>query len=97
MEFADAARLYNQREALFGHEITNYDKIANMQREFIPYSNLWITANNWYKNKDIWMEVEWERLDAVYAERFVEDSIKLLIGVIRFLRERGIETVLKIA
>jgi hypothetical protein len=43
------------------------------------------------------MNVDWERLDAVYAEKFVEDSIKLLVGVIRFLRDRGIDNVLKIA
>lgn len=68
-----------------------------MQREFAPYSNLWITTHNWFKNKDLWMQEEWNKLDAVYAEKFVEDSIKLLTGVIRFLKDRGIEAVLKIA
>lgn len=56
--------------------MTNYDKIYNMQREFTPYSNLWITSHNWFINKDLWMTEEWNKLDAVFAEKFFDDSIK---------------------
>lgn len=29
-------------------EMTDYNKIAKMVKEFTPYSNLWITAHNWF-------------------------------------------------
>jgi len=37
------------------------------------------------------MTIQWDKLDSVYAEKFVDESIKLMVGVIRFLRDRGIE------
>ena len=43
------------------------------------------------------MNDEWETIDAVAAERFVEDSTKLRNGVCRFFRERGITAVYDIA
>lgn len=43
------------------------------------------------------MNDEWETIDAVAAERFVEESIRLLTGVCRFFKERELTNVLKIA
>lgn len=44
-----------------------------MSKEFTPYSNLWLTANKWMTYHNSWLNDEWENLDAVEAERFVED------------------------
>lgn len=38
-----------------------------MVKEFTPYSNLWVTAYNWFNNITKWMNGEWETLDAVAA------------------------------
>jgi|APCry1669189070_1035195.scaffolds.fasta_scaffold448267_1 dynein heavy chain len=43
------------------------------------------------------MNDEWETIDAVAAERFVEDSIRVLTGVCRFFKERELNNVLKIS
>ena len=43
------------------------------------------------------MNDEWDSIDAVAAERFVEDSIRTLTGVCRFFKERELTNVLKIA
>lgn len=43
------------------------------------------------------MNDEWETIDAVSAERFVDDAIRTLTGVTRFFKERELLNVLKIA
>ena len=43
------------------------------------------------------MNGEWESLDAVAAEKFIEDSVRLIGTVIRFFKERDIVDILKIA
>lgn len=68
-----------------------------MQREFLPYSNLWITADNWIKNCNSWLNDPFETLDAPGAERFVDEGGRTLTGCMRFFRERQIEPILKIA
>lgn len=94
--FQEDARKFNSREALFGLDSTNYDKINAMVKEFTPYSNLWINADKWIEYQKIWMRDDLEMVDAVTAERFVEDAQRILTGVIRFFKERGHEGVLKI-
>lgn len=46
-----------------------------MQKEFAPYSNLWLTADKWTKYKASWLNDEFETVDAVAAEKFVEEVI----------------------
>ena len=57
-----------------------------MIKEFTPYSNLWITAHNWYDNIKKWLDGDFEDLDAVAAEKFVEDGSRILNGVIRHFK-----------
>lgn len=44
-----------------------------------------------------WLKDDFKTLDAVTAERFVEDSARLLNGVCRFFKERNIPAVFSIA
>lgn len=67
-----------------------------MIRDFQPYANLWISANRWFVGKQKWLNDEWEKVNAEEAERVVEDGIKNLGQVIRFMRDREITGVMKI-
>lgn len=49
-----------------------------MVRDFTPYSNLWLTANKWFTDSVKWLNGEWETLDAVEAEKFVEEGVRTL-------------------
>lgn len=93
----DEARKFNSRENLFDIKQSDYSKISTMVKSFQPYSNLWVTANKWFTNIERWMNGDWETLDAVAAEKFVEDSVRIIATVIRFFKERDIEAILKIA
>lgn len=68
-----------------------------MEKEFVPYYNMWITGDQWYKNKEAWLSGDWESLDAVAAEKFVEDSIQLLNKAIRSFKDRKIDIIMAIA
>ena len=95
--FEKQAQLFNSRELLFGMETTDYSKLKQMQKEFKPYSDLWLTANYWFENSVKWLDDPWETLNAPAVENFVEDSTKLMAGNIRFFKDKGITPMLKIA
>jgi len=61
-----------------------------MVKDFTPYSNLWITATNWFKNIDVWNNGSWEELDAPGCEKFVEDAYRLYNGVMRYFKDKDI-------
>lgn len=67
-----------------------------MSRDFQPYVNLWLTANKWFVGHQKWMKDSWETVNAEEAERVVEEGIKNLAQVIRFMRDREITGVMKI-
>lgn len=69
---------------------TDYGKIQQMVKEFTPYSNLWITAHQWFENTENWHNGDWDSLDAPAAERFMEESVRVLAGTTRFFKERDI-------
>ena len=93
----DDSRKYNNQETLFGLESSNFDQIGKMQREFINYSNLWLTTDTWLSNKDFWMECPWEQLNAEEVNKFVEEGTGKLQSVIRFFEGRSQKQVLQIA
>ena len=68
-----------------------------MAREFQPYSNLWNITHKWKVGNVEWLNGKWDELDAEEAEKFIEDSSRTLMGVIRHFKERDHAAVLKIA
>ena len=94
--YQEMARTFNHHESLFQTAITDYSKLTQMSKDFLPYSNLWITANKWFKYIQEWLNCEWEQLNAPEAEKFVEEAVRNLGSSIRFFRDRNITGVLKI-
>lgn len=93
---ADAKR-FNSRENLFEKEITDYSKVQEMAKDFLPYSNLWLITNNWINQIESWMNGEWGKINAEECEKFVEDSVKSLNHSIRYFKDKEIVHILKIA
>jgi dynein heavy chain len=67
-----------------------------MIKDFQPYSNLWLTTSNWFKNSVHWLNDEWETLDAEGCERFVEDAFKTMGQVNRYFKDKDIPAITKI-
>lgn len=64
-QFQEEARKFNSREVLFGLPTTDYQRLLRMVKDFMPFSNLWLTSTNWFKNKQLWLYDDWDKLDAV--------------------------------
>jgi dynein heavy chain len=47
-EFKERSKRFNNQENLFEREITDYTRVDQMAKEFLPYANLWITSRNWF-------------------------------------------------
>jgi dynein heavy chain, axonemal len=91
------ARRFNSRENLFERDITDYSKVNELNKDFVPYSNLWLTTTQWIKNIELWMYGQWFDIDADQCERFVEDALKNLLSSIRYFKDKEIVHILKIA
>lgn len=96
-KFQEDAKKFNNQEDLFDIERTDYNKLFQMVREFQPYSNLWLTTHRWKIGKVNWMTDPWAELNAVEAEKFVDDGSRNLQQVIRFFKDKDLGPMLKIA
>ena len=67
-----------------------------MVKDFKPYSDLWLTTNKWFENIHHWMNDEWEKLDADYCEKFMEEAYKTTAMVNKFFNDKDLAPILKI-
>ena len=57
---------------------------------------MWLIADDWRRNLDSWLHHPWEELDAPAAEKFVEDSLRVLVQTSKMFRDREMPSILKI-
>ena len=65
----ERARLFNSREALFGKDLTEYDRVSDIKKAFEPYLTLWESAQSWKTQFSNWMSCPFVTLDAETIER----------------------------
>lgn len=75
-ECLDTARMYNQREFLVGKEQRDYSALAQMVKDFQPFSNLWKTLRTWNTRSQAWMSDPWEKLDPEEIDTTFENCNK---------------------
>lgn len=95
--YQEQSKLFNSREQLFEVEISDYSLLGTLTKQFQPYSNLWLIASDWAKNLESWLNNSWDDLDAPSAEKFVEDSLRVLIQTAKQFRDKDLPQILKIA
>eukprot|EP00961_Rhodomonas_salina_P213074 2877591-Rhodomonas_salina.2 len=61
------------REILFGLEQTDYERVGRITKAFEPYSQLWISADDWFKSHDKWLNAPFPSLDPEQMERDLQD------------------------
>ena len=87
-EMQDTARMFSSREMLFDKMPTDFSKIGDIQKKFKPYYDLWTNVHCWLDRNPHWMNDEWANVDALGAEKFVEDGPKLLAGCLRVFKDK---------
>lgn len=78
------------REALFERETTDYSRLNSMIKDFQPYVNLWVNANKWFVGVKSWVNDPWDQVDAEAAEKILDEGLRSLAGVVRYMRDREI-------
>jgi len=58
------ARLYNTREVMFGREVTDYGRVAELKKTFDPYFVLWPNVDNWARMRQSIQEKPMVQLNA---------------------------------
>ena len=96
-ECINSAKIFNNREYLFGVEQTDYSQVQQCAKEFKPFSDLWLTTNKWHDRYAHWMYDEWETIDGAEIEETVETSSKTINTVLRHFRNRDMQTILPVA
>lgn len=79
----DTAALYRSRESKFGKDQTDYNQIDDLLDELTPYYNLWTQIFTWNKYGQKWSTDQWEKVDALKAEGFIENGYQVLLKSMR--------------
>ena len=68
------AMLYNNRERIFGKELTNYTKIQKLQKDFERYKNLWSQCFEFNNSYNSWFVDPLIKIDPEALEALVSES-----------------------
>jgi len=49
-----------------------------MAKDFLPYSNLWLTTRQWFKSHHSWLNDAWEKLNANDLDQTFENCNKVM-------------------
>ncbi|CAH3196981.1 unnamed protein product, partial [Porites evermanni] len=81
------ANTYNNRERLFGLPVTSYDKLGRLVKDFEPFKNMWLTASDWLKWYDSWMNDPLTTIDAEQLEQNVNNAFKTIFKCVKHFKE----------
>jgi len=97
-EAAQQSKKFNSREVLFGKESTDYSSLTALQKEWEPFSQLWVTAHHWISDSKEWISGEFSKIDAKYCENAIMNGVKALFKAVKALEKRDdADGVLRIA
>eukprot|EP00741_Cyanophora_paradoxa_P002452 tig00000076_g2377.t1 len=71
------ARLFNTREQLFEMPITEYSSLNKIVKDFEPYSQLWLTTNDWLNWKQVWLNDPFTSLNPEKMEKDLNGAWKI--------------------
>ena len=63
-----------------------YDKVGRLMREFEPYKNLWITASDWTRWQESWMNEALVNIDAELMATNVQAAFKTLHKSVKYFK-----------
>lgn len=94
-EAQEQGQLLNQRQKLFNMPVVPFENLLKLIKEFEPYKTLWITASDWLRAYEMWMDNPLLNVDADAVERNVTDMYKTMVKSVRVFAE--IEAVQEVA
>ena len=80
-------QLFSSRERLFGMEATKYEEVAQLTKDFEPYKNLWLTAQDWIKWRQTWMNGIFSSLNAEDVEKSLTNATKNMLKAVKTFKD----------
>jgi dynein heavy chain len=93
----EQALLFNMREGLFGAEVTEYDQIGDVKKQFEPYNKLWATTAEWMRLHNDWTTGDFLEVNAEYVEKEVDKMSNDITKAFKYFKNQGLEACCKIA
>ena len=72
---------------LFAFHSLQYDKLGRLIKDFEPFKNMWLTASDWQKWYDSWMNDPLTTIDAEQLEQNVNNAFKTIFKCAKHFKE----------
>ncbi|KAG6458751.1 hypothetical protein O3G_MSEX011030 [Manduca sexta] len=76
-------RVLNQRQKLFGQPVVPFADLNRLVKEFEPYRNLWVTASDFLKAREVWFDNPLMYVDADTIEPLINEYYKTIVKCVR--------------
>ncbi|KAF9816548.1 hypothetical protein SFRURICE_010707 [Spodoptera frugiperda] len=83
----DWGRILNQRQKLFGQPVVPFADLNKLVKEFEPYRNLWVTASDFLKAREVWLDNPLMYVDADTIEPMVNEYYKTIVKCVRVFQD----------
>ncbi|KAI8820875.1 dynein heavy chain and region D6 of dynein motor-domain-containing protein [Fimicolochytrium jonesii] len=87
-ECQNLAALFNSRERLFNLEVTHYDEVSQLGKDFEPYKNLWLTAADWTKWRTQWLSGSFLDLNAEDVEKNLMNAWRVMFKSVKTFKSQ---------
>ncbi|KAJ3159379.1 Dynein heavy chain 1, axonemal [Geranomyces michiganensis] len=87
-ECQNLVALFNSRERLFNLEVTHYDEVGQLTKDFEPYKNLWLTAADWTKWRNQWLSGSFLDLNAEDVEKNLMNAWRTMFKSVKTFKNQ---------
>ncbi|TPX58491.1 hypothetical protein PhCBS80983_g03079 [Powellomyces hirtus] len=87
-ECQNLVALFNNRERLFNMEVTHYDEVGQLSKDFEPYKNLWLTAADWSKWRNQWLNGSFLELNAEEVEKNLMNAWRTMFKSVKTFKSQ---------
>ncbi|KAG5499789.1 hypothetical protein GH5_03924 [Leishmania sp. Ghana 2012 LV757] len=85
----EEARSINSDQRLFGDKLSDYRNVFELDKEFKPYSDLWLTTYSWQESYRRWHTDAFTTLDATEIESTVTTAFKTMASLARTFKDKA--------
>ncbi|PBJ72155.1 dynein heavy chain [Trypanosoma cruzi cruzi] len=85
----EEARSINSDQRLFGDKLTDYRNVFDLEKEFKPYSDLWLTTYQWQDCYRRWHADPFDSLDPDEIESVVANAFKTMTQLSKTFKDKN--------
>jgi dynein heavy chain, axonemal len=85
----EEARALNNDQRLFGDKLSDYRNVFELEKEFKPYSDLWLTTYTWQESYRRWHSDAFTTLDAAEVEATVVSASKTMASLSKTFKDKA--------